>query len=68
MVLGNQDNHMLSPIAQDGFFVDSDGYLNFGEPVPRGSTFDGRVMPGKDINSVSKSKYPFRPIDILLGA
>jgi hypothetical protein len=67
-ILGNQDNHMLSPIAQDGFFVDSDGYLNFGEPVPRGSTFDGRVMPGKDINSVSKSKYPFRPIDILLGA
>ena len=67
-ILGNQDNHMLSPIAQDGFFVDYDGYLNFGEPVPRGSTFDGRVMPGKNINTASKSKYPFRPIDILLGA
>lgn len=67
-ILGNQDNHMLSPIAQDGFFVDADGYLNFGEPVPIGSTFDGRVMPGPTYNSVSKSKYPFRPIDILLGA
>lgn len=67
-ILGNQDNHMLSPIAQDGFFVDADGYLNFGEPVPKGSTFDGRVMPGPTYNSVSKSKYPFRPIDILLGA
>lgn len=67
-ILGNQDNHMLSPIAQDGFFVDADGYLNFGEPVPSGSTFDGRVMPGPTYNSVSKSKYPFRPIDILLGA
>jgi len=67
-ILGNQDNHMLSPIAQDGFFIDSDGYLNFGEPVPKGSTFDGRVMPGPTYNSVPKSKYPFRPIDILLGA
>ena len=67
-ILGNQDNHMLSPIAQDGFFVDYEGYLNFGEPVPAGSTFDGRVMPGPTYNSVSKSRYPFRPIDILLGA
>lgn len=67
-ILGNQDNHMLSPIAQDGFFVDTAGYLNFGEPVPKGSTFDGRVMPGPTYNSVPKSKYPFRPIDILLGA
>ena len=67
-ILGNQDNHWLSPIPQDGFFVDSQGYLNFGEPVPRGSTFDGRVMGGPTTNSITKSKYPFRPIDILLGA
>jgi hypothetical protein len=67
-ILGNQDNHWLSPISQDGFFVDSDGYLNFGEPVPKGSTFDGRVMGGPTTNSLKKSKYPFRPIDILLGA
>jgi len=67
-ILGNQDNHWLSPISQDGFFVDSEGYLNFGEPVPRGSTFDGRVMGGPTTNSISKSKYPFRPIDIFLGA
>jgi len=67
-ILGNQDNHWLSPIPQDGFFVDSQGYLNFGEPVPKGSTFDGRVMGGPATNSITKSKYPFRPIDILLGA
>jgi len=67
-ILGNQDNHWLSPIPQEGFFVDSQGYLNFGEPVPRGSTFDGRVMGGPATNSITKSKYPFRPIDILLGA
>ena len=67
-ILGNQDNHWLSPIPQEGFFVDSQGYLNFGEPVPKGSTFDGRVMGGPATNSITKSKYPFRPIDILLGA
>lgn len=67
-ILGNPDNHWLSPIPFDGFYVDSDGYLNFGEPVPRGSVFDGRVMNGPAINSVDRFKYPFRPIDILLGA
>lgn len=67
-ILGNPDNHWLSPIPFDGFYVDSDGYLNFGEPVPRGSVFDGRVMNGPTINSVDRFKYPFRPIDILLGA
>lgn len=67
-ILGNPDNHWLSPIPFDGFYVDSDGYLNFGEPVPKGSVFDGRVMNGPAINSVDRFKYPFRPIDILLGA
>jgi len=67
-ILGNPDNHWLSPIPFDGFYVDSDGYLNFGEPVPKGSVFDGRVMNGPTVNSVEKYQYPFRPIDILLGA
>jgi hypothetical protein len=67
-ILGNQDNHWLSPIAPDGFYIDSDGYIQFSEPVPQGSTFDARLMPGKTSNTLEKSRYPFRATDILLGA
>jgi hypothetical protein len=67
-MLGNQDNHWLSPIAPEGFFIDSDGYMEFSEPVPTGSTFDARLMPGKTSNTLEKSRYPFRATDILLGA
>lgn len=67
-ILGNQDNHWLSPIAPDGFFIDSAGYIEFSEPVPTGSTFDARLMPGKTSNTLQKSRYPFRATDILLGA
>jgi hypothetical protein len=67
-ILGNQDNHWLSPIAPDGFYIDGDGYIQFTEPVPEGSTFDARLMPGKTSNTLEKSRYPFRATDILLGA
>jgi len=67
-MLGNQDNHWLSPIVPDGFYIDSQGYMQFGEPVPAGSTFDARLMPGKTSNTLEKSRYPFRATDILLGA
>jgi hypothetical protein len=67
-MLGNQDNHWLSPIAPDGFYIDKDGYIQFTEPVPEGSTFDARLMPGKTSNTLEKSRYPFRATDILLGA
>jgi hypothetical protein len=67
-MLGNQDNHWLSPIPPDGFYIDGDGYIEFSEPVPTGSTFDGRLMPGKTSNTLEKSRYPFRATDILLGA
>ena len=67
-ILGNQDNHWLSPIAPDGFYIDGDGYMQFNEPVPEGSTFDARLMPGKTSNTLEKSRYPFRATDILLGA
>ena len=67
-ILGNQDNHWLSPIAPDGFYIDGDGYIQFSEPVPEGSTFDARLMPGKTSNTLEKSRYPFRATDILLGA
>ena len=67
-MLGNQDNHWLSPIVPDGFYIDSEGYMQFGEPVPTGSTFDARLMSGKTSNTLEKSRYPFRATDILLGA
>jgi hypothetical protein len=67
-MLGNQDNHWLSPLAPDGFYIASDGYIEFSEPIPEGSTFDARLMPGKTSNTLEKSRYPFRATDILLGA
>ena len=48
--------------------MDSDGYIEFNEPVPAGSTFDAKLVPGKTINTLEKSRYPFRATDILLGA
>jgi hypothetical protein len=56
-----------SLLARDGFQVDYDGYLAFSEVPPAGSTFDARLMPGPNVNSKSKT-YPFKAVDILLGA
>jgi hypothetical protein len=53
-------------LPKEGFMVDSDGYIAFSEVPPAGSTFDARLMPGPNINSVKKG-YPFRAVDILLG-
>jgi hypothetical protein len=54
-------------LPREGFMVDSDGYIAFSEVPPAGSTFDARLMPGPNINSVKKG-YPFKAVDILLGA
>jgi hypothetical protein len=56
-----------SLLARDGFQVDYDGYLAFSEVPPAGSTFDARLMPGPNVNLKSKT-YPFKAVDILLGA
>jgi hypothetical protein len=53
-------------LPREGFMVDSDGYIAFSEVPPAGSTFDARLMPGPNINSVKKG-YPFKAVDILLG-
>ncbi len=53
-------------LPREGFMVDSDGYIAFSEVPPAGSTFDARLMPGPNVNSVKKG-YPFRAVDILLG-
>ncbi|CAB5221876.1 hypothetical protein UFOVP359_113 [uncultured Caudovirales phage] len=54
-------------LPREGFMVDNDGYIAFSEVPPAGSTFDARLMPGPNINSVKKG-YPFKAVDILLGA
>ena len=56
-----------TPFSYDGFIVDSDGYIAFSEVPPAGSTFDGRIMNGPATQS-TKSTYPFKAMDILLGA
>jgi hypothetical protein len=56
-----------SMLPREGFMVDNDGYIAFSEVPPVGSTFDARVMLGPNVNSIKKG-YPFKAVDILLGA
>ena len=55
-----------SMLPLDGFMLDSDGWIAFNEVPPAGSTFDGRVMLGPNVNTIGKA-YPFKAMDILLG-
>jgi hypothetical protein len=55
-----------SVLPLDGFMLDNDGYIAFTQVPPSGSTFDGRVMLGPNVNTIGKA-YPFRAMDILLG-
>jgi hypothetical protein len=66
-ILGNQDQHWLSALPSEGYFVDNDGYIQFGEPIPAGSSFEARYISGPNTQTVKKSRYPFRATDILLG-
>ena len=56
-----------SMLPREGFMVDNDGYIAFSEVPPVGSTFDARLMLGPNVNSIKKG-YPFKAVDILLGA
>lgn len=56
-----------SMIPLDGFMLDNDGWIAFTQVPPAGSTFDGRVMLGPNVNTIGKA-YPFRAMDILLGS
>jgi hypothetical protein len=57
----------MSGIPRDGLFLDNEGYMNFSEAPPVGATFDGRIVAGPE-NTYRTTNYPFRAIDILLGA
>jgi len=56
-----------SMYPRSGFQINSDGNIMFSEVPPAGSTFDGRLMTGNTTNSTTKI-YPFKAVDILLGA
>ena len=56
-----------SPFSYDGFILDSDGYMSFSEVPPVGTTFVGRIEAGQTVSSTTYS-YPFKAMDILLGA
>jgi hypothetical protein len=56
-----------SPLPQEGFMVDSVGYLAFSEAPPLGAEFDARITAGPVVNT-KNPLYPFKATDILLGA
>jgi hypothetical protein len=56
-----------SPIPYDGFFLDNDSNINFSDIPQPGYTFDGRLMAGAATTTKTKN-YPFRPVDMLVGA
>lgn len=54
-------------LPRDGFYVDSDGYLFLSEAPVAGSTFDGRLLAGQE-TTTKTTNYPFRAVDLLIGA
>lgn len=56
-----------SPFKQYHFFVDSDGYISFSDIPAPGTIFNGRLMTGQE-TTTQTTNYPFRAIDIMLGA
>jgi len=64
--IDSPDYVWMSGVPRRGFFVDYEGQLQFSEPVPPGSEFDARLMPG-DVSTTRTRTYPFKALDILLG-
>ena len=64
--IDSPDYVWISAVPRRGFFVDSEGYLQFSEAVPTGSEFDGRLMAGATTTTRTRV-YPFKALDILLG-
>jgi hypothetical protein len=56
-----------SLLPRNGFRIDDDGYIAFTEIPPAGSSCDIRIFPGPAVNIANKF-YPFRPMDIFIGA
>ena len=63
----NLPDYTWDPILPtEGFYIDSDGYIQFQEAIPAGATFDGRLINGPTVTSIT-GNYPFHPQDILMG-
>lgn len=56
-----------TPFSYDGLILDSDGYMSFSEVPPIGTNFVGRIQAGFATSTTTYS-YPFKAMDILLGA
>ena len=66
--IGEPDYVWGTPFSYDGYVLDSDGLIAFSEVPPPGSTFDGRYYPATAAVKAVNQKYPFKAVDILLGA
>ena len=64
--VGHPDVVWQSGIPREGFFLDWQGFIQFSEAPPAGSSFDARLFP---VSSKDNSLYyPFSAVDIYLGA
>lgn len=64
--VGHPDVVWQSGIPREGFFLDWEGFIQFSEAPPAGSSFDARLFP---VSSKDNSLYyPFSAVDIYLGA
>ena len=55
-----------SPMMRQGFFLDSEGFIQFSEIIPPGSVFEGRIFPGSTRSTQTRT-YPFKAIDMMMG-
>lgn len=55
-----------SPMMRQGFFLDSEGFIQFSEIIPPGSVFEARLFPGSTISTQTRT-YPFKAIDMMMG-
>lgn len=56
-----------SMFPQTGFTSNSDGSIEFSEPPSFGSQFEAKLLPGPYTTTKTRT-YPFRAVDIALGA
>jgi hypothetical protein len=57
---------LAPPIMQHGFVLTANGDFRFLSIPQAGDKFDARIMPGALINEKER-KYPFEPLEIVMG-
>ena len=58
--------NLAPPVMQHGFVLTATGDFRFLSIPQAGDKFDARIMPGALINEKER-KYPFDPLDLLIG-